>query len=54
MESVIGKLICPVIGKKSLQDIETGLKMHQNTWYHLGLVKVAKNPFFTLIFGQQE
>lgn len=30
-------------GKKSLRDIETGLKMHQNAWYHLGLVNAVRS-----------
>jgi len=33
-------LYAHITGKKSLRDIETGLKMHQNAWYHIGLVNV--------------
>lgn len=29
--------------KKSLRDIETGLNIHQNVWYHLGVRTVAKS-----------
>lgn len=30
-------------GKDSLRDIETGLKVQQNNWYHLGLKNVARS-----------
>jgi len=30
-------------GKKSLRDIETGLKMHQEAWYHLGLKNAVRS-----------
>ncbi|MBU1085178.1 IS4 family transposase [Patescibacteria group bacterium] len=30
-------------GKKSLREIETGLSMHENTWYHLGIKTVARS-----------
>jgi len=30
-------------GKKSLRDIETGLKMQQNSWYHLGLTNAVRS-----------
>jgi len=39
-------LYAQVSGKKSLRDIETGLKMHQNAWYHLGLVNAARSTIF--------
>jgi hypothetical protein len=34
-------LYAQITGKKSLPDIETGLKMHQNNWYHLGLINAV-------------
>lgn len=30
-------------GKESLRDIETGLSLHENKWYHLGIQTVAKS-----------
>ena len=58
-------LYAQITGKKSLRDIETGLKMHQSSWYHLGLVnavrstisyantkrsyKIAENAFYHLL-----
>ena len=32
-----------ITGKKSLRDIETGLKMQQSSWYHLGLVNAVRS-----------
>ena len=36
-------LYAQATGKKSLRDIETGLKLHENQWYHLGISSVAKS-----------
>jgi len=36
-------LYAQVTGKKSLRDIETGLKVHQNSWYHLGLKNAVRS-----------
>ena len=36
-------LYAQISGKKSLRDIETGLKMQQNSWYHLGLVNAVRS-----------
>jgi hypothetical protein len=36
-------LYAQVSGKKSLRDIETGLKMQQNSWYHLGLTNAVRS-----------
>ena len=36
-------LYAQVSGKKSLRDIETGLKMQQNFWYHLGLTNAVRS-----------
>ena len=36
-------LYAQVSGKKSLRDIETGLKMQQGSWYHLGLVNAVRS-----------
>lgn len=36
-------LYAQATGKKSLRDIELGLKMHENQWYHLGIASVAKS-----------
>ena len=36
-------LYAQITGKKSLRDIETGLKMQQNAWYHLGLVNAVRS-----------
>jgi len=36
-------LYAQVSGKKSLRDIETGLKMQHNSWYHLGLTNAVRS-----------
>lgn len=36
-------LYAQATGKKSLRDIETGMKIHENQWYHLGISSVAKS-----------
>ena len=36
-------LYAQVSGKKSLRDIETGLKMQQNAWYHMGLTNAVRS-----------
>lgn len=36
-------LYAQITGKKSLRDIETGLKMHQSMWYHWGLVNAVRS-----------
>src|ERR1035441_4134635 len=36
-------LFAQATGKESLRDIETGLKMHQGAWYHLGIESVARS-----------
>lgn len=36
-------LYAQATGKKSLRDIETGLKMHETKWHHLGVKSVAKS-----------
>ena len=36
-------LYAQATGKKSLRDIETGMKMHENHWYHLGIKSVARS-----------
>jgi len=36
-------LYAQVSGKKSLRDIETGFKMQQNSWYHLGLTNAVRS-----------
>jgi hypothetical protein len=36
-------LYAQATGKKSLRDIETGLKLHEGQWYHLGIGTVAKS-----------
>jgi len=36
-------LYAQVSGKKSLRDIETGLKMQQNSWYHMGLTNAVRS-----------
>lgn len=36
-------LYSQISGKKSLRDIETGLKVQQNDWYHLGLKNVSRS-----------
>lgn len=40
---LIALLYAQATGKKSLRDIETGLKLHQEQWYHLGIGSVAKS-----------
>jgi hypothetical protein len=36
-------LYAQATGKDSLREIETGLRTHQNLWYHLGLKSVARS-----------
>jgi IS4 transposase len=36
-------LYAQISGKKSLRDIETGLKVQHNDWYHLGLKNVSRS-----------
>jgi hypothetical protein len=36
-------LYAQVSGKNSLRDIETGLKVQQNSWYHLGLTNAVRS-----------
>lgn len=36
-------LFSQATGKESLRDIETGLSLHENKWYHLGIETVAKS-----------
>ena len=36
-------LYAQVTGKKGRRDIETGLKVHQNSWYHLGLKNAVRS-----------
>ena len=36
-------LYAQATGKNSLRDIETGMKLHKNQWYHLGIASVAKS-----------
>ena len=36
-------LYAQATGKKSLRDIEIGLKIHESQWYHLGIKSVAKS-----------
>lgn len=40
---LIALLYAQATGKKSLRDIETGLKVHAGQWYHLGVGSVAKS-----------
>ena len=40
---LVVNLYAQITGKKSLRDIETGLKMQQNAWYHLGLVNAVRS-----------
>jgi len=42
-KAVAGECLCQITGKKSLRDIETGLKMQQNHWYHLGVVNAVRS-----------
>jgi len=39
----IVNLYAQVTGKKSLRDIEVGMRMHQPRWYHWGLKNVARS-----------
>ena len=48
---LIVNLYAQASGKKSLRDIETGLRMHQGCWYHLGLVNVTRS---TLAYANQK
>lgn len=43
-------LYAQVSGKNSLRDIETGLRVQQNSWYHLGLKNVARS---TIAYANQ-
>lgn len=36
-------LFAQATGRESLRDIETGLKVHEKRWYHLGLESVARS-----------
>ena len=36
-------LYAQISGKKSLRDIETGLRSQMDLWYHLGLKNVSKS-----------
>lgn len=36
-------LFSQATGKESLRDIETGLSLHENKWYHLGIETVARS-----------
>jgi hypothetical protein len=40
---LVVNLYAQATGKKSLRDIEIGLKMHQPTWAHLGLVNAVRS-----------
>jgi hypothetical protein len=40
---LIALLYAQATGKKSLRDIELGLRMHEGQWYHLGVGSVAKS-----------
>jgi len=40
---LIALLYAQATSKKSLRDIELGLKMHEGQWYHLGIGSVAKS-----------
>jgi hypothetical protein len=44
-------LYAQATGKKSLRDIETGLKMHQSLWYHWGLENAARS---TISYANQK
>lgn len=39
----VALLYAQATGKESLRDIETGLAIHQNVWYHLGIQSVARS-----------
>lgn len=39
----VALLYAQATGKDSLREIETGLSLHQSTWYHLGVGSVAKS-----------
>lgn len=36
-------LYAQIAGKKSLRDIETGMKLHEGCWHHLGIKTIAKS-----------
>jgi len=40
---LVVNLYAQASGKKSLRDIETGFRVHQGSWYHLGLENVARS-----------
>ena len=40
---LVALLYAQATDKDSLREIETGLSLHQSTWYHLGLGSVAKS-----------
>src|SRR3990172_12086762 len=48
---LVVNLYAQASGKKSLRDIETGFKLHQGCWYHLGLVNVTRS---TLSYANQK
>lgn len=39
----VALLYAQATGKDSLREIETGLSLHQSTWYHLGIGSVARS-----------
>lgn len=39
----VANLYAQLASKESLRDVEIGLKMHKNAWYHLGLVSMARS-----------
>lgn len=39
----VSMLFAQATGKDSLREVETGLKMHEGNWYHLGVKSVAKS-----------
>ena len=39
----VALLYAQATGKDSLREIETGLSLHQSTWYHLGVLSVARS-----------
>lgn len=40
---LVALLYAQATGKDSLREIETGLSLHQSTWYHLGVGSVARS-----------
>lgn len=42
-QQLLTLLYAQATGKESLREIETGLKVQQNKWYHLGLTSVARS-----------